>query len=264
MGHHPTFRATRLAFQLRQALRPAVLALPLVAVLAPAQAHAQAQPHAQAVQRYDIPAGPLTATLNRFGAQAGILLSFSTAQTADRTSPGVQGDRTVDQALSALLAGTGLQALPREGGGFVVRPSLAVGTPTGAATLAEVRVTAQAERSAVTEGTQSYAASESRAATGLSLSLRETPQSVSVITRQRMDDQGIVLQEDIARQTTGLSYAQYGPTGGDTNQFFARAFRSRTSRSMASTACSATTRPSSRPATWPCSTASKSCAAPRG
>lgn len=225
MGHHPTFRATRLAFQLRQALRPAVLALPLVAVLAPAQAHAQAQPHAQAVQRYDIPAGPLTATLNRFGAQAGILLSFSTAQTADRTSPGVQGDRTVDQALSALLAGTGLQALPREGGGFVVRLSLAVGTPTGAATLAEVRVTAQAERSAVTEGTQSYAASESRAATGLSLSLRETPQSVSVITRQRMDDQGIVLQEDIARQTTGLSYAQYGPTGGDTNQFFARGFQ---------------------------------------
>ncbi|MGS9140041.1 TonB-dependent receptor plug domain-containing protein, partial [Salmonella enterica subsp. enterica serovar Infantis] len=66
---------------------------------------------------------------------------------------------------------------------------------------------------------------ESRAATGLSLSLRETPQSVSVITRQRMDDQGIVLQEDIARQTTGLSYAQYGPTGGDTNQFFARGFQ---------------------------------------
>ncbi|MEG2631895.1 MAG: secretin and TonB N-terminal domain-containing protein, partial [Comamonas sp.] len=106
MGHHPILRATRLAF----ALHPIVLTLPLAACLiAVPSAHAQAA----ATQRYDIPAGPLTATLNRFGVEAGIMLSLFTADTAGRQSPGVQGEMTVAQALAALLAGTGLDAVPR-------------------------------------------------------------------------------------------------------------------------------------------------------
>jgi len=42
---------------------------------------------------------------------------------------------------------------------------------------------------ATTEGTGSYTTGQTSAATHLPLSLRETPQSVTVITRQRMDDQ---------------------------------------------------------------------------
>src|SRR6218665_4024967 len=55
------------------------------------------------------------------------------------------------------------------------------------AALPEVRV--QSERDGTSEGTGAYTASKVEGATGLGLSLRETPQSVSVITRQRLDDQ---------------------------------------------------------------------------
>lgn len=46
---------------------------------------------------------------------------------------------------------------------------------------------------------------ENTAATGLDLSPRETPQSLSIITREQMDDQGAVKVSDVLEFTTGLS-----------------------------------------------------------
>ncbi|MDN2670380.1 TonB-dependent siderophore receptor [Janthinobacterium sp. SUN026] len=70
--------------------------------------------------------------------------------------------------------------------------------------LPEVRVNAQAA-SATTEGSGSYTSGSMNAATRLNLSVRETPQSVSVVTRQQMDDMNIRSVEDIANITPGLS-----------------------------------------------------------
>ncbi|MFT8550400.1 MAG: TonB-dependent siderophore receptor [Acetobacter okinawensis] len=54
----------------------------------------------------------------------------------------------------------------------------------------------------------SYTAAETSASTGLPLSLRETPQTVTVITRQVMDDQQINTLDDILNTTPGVtSYA---------------------------------------------------------
>lgn len=214
MGHHPILRATRLAF----ALRPMVLTLPAAACLIAAPcAHAQAA----AMQRYDIPAGPLTATLNRFGVEAGIMLSLFTADTAGRQSPGVQGEMTVAQALAALLAGTGLDAVPRAGGGYLVRVTPAVGA---ASALAEVRVSAQAEPGGATEGTGSYRAI-GRSATGtpLALGAKETPQSVSVITRQRLDDQHLDTVNEVLEFTTGVTAFRQG-MGTDLEGIWSRGF----------------------------------------
>ncbi len=58
---------------------------------------------------------------------------------------------------------------------------------------------------ATTEGTQSYTTGETAAATRLPLSLRETPQSVTVVTRQRMDDQQLNSVQDALESTTGIS-----------------------------------------------------------
>lgn len=55
------------------------------------------------------------------------------------------------------------------------------------------------------ESTGTYAAGVSSGATGLSLSLRDTPQSVTVITRERMDDQAMATVFDVLRNTTGVS-----------------------------------------------------------
>ncbi len=57
----------------------------------------------------------------------------------------------------------------------------------------------------ITEGTGSYTTDQTSAATRLPLSLRETPQSVTVITRQRMDDQQLNSVRDVLENATGVS-----------------------------------------------------------
>lgn len=51
----------------------------------------------------------------------------------------------------------------------------------------------------------SYTAHESSTATGLRLSLRETPQTVTVVTRQIMDDQQINSLDDVLNMTPGVT-----------------------------------------------------------
>lgn len=71
-------------------------------------------------------------------------------------------------------------------------------------TLPSITVTGQST-SLSTEGTGEYTIKRTTAGTGLSLAPRETPQSVTVITRQRMDDQKLNSIRDVLENTTGVS-----------------------------------------------------------
>ena len=64
------------------------------------------------------------------------------------------------------------------------------GSKAEATSLETVQVTAR-NRNTRTENRNSYTTSAMRTTTGLSLSPKETPQSVSVITKRQMSDQGI-------------------------------------------------------------------------
>lgn len=75
----------------------------------------------------------------------------------------------------------------------------------GVRTMPAVRVSADEEASLATEDTGSYTTSSSSTALGLNLSLRETPQSVSVITRERIDDGAMTTAAGALRSTTGVS-----------------------------------------------------------
>ena len=59
-----------------------------------------------------------------------------------------------------------------------------------------------------TEKSNSYTTSMMSTTTGLELSSRETPQSVSVVTQKQMKDQGISRLSDAMRQTTGINVVQ--------------------------------------------------------
>jgi outer membrane receptor for ferric coprogen and ferric-rhodotorulic acid len=72
---------------------------------------------------------------------------------------------------------------------------------TAVRTLPKVQV--EATDTVIVRG--SYTAESTRTATGLNLSLRETPQSVSVITRERIEDQAMTTVGDALRNTTGVS-----------------------------------------------------------
>lgn len=72
-----------------------------------------------------------------------------------------------------------------------------------------------------TEGTGSYTNGKAKTATPLTMSLRDTPQSVSVVTQQRIQDQGLQSIADVVNNTTGVSVRQYETHRG---QFSARGF----------------------------------------
>lgn len=72
-----------------------------------------------------------------------------------------------------------------------------------------------------TESTRSYNAETVRSATRMDLTPRETPQSVSVITRERLDDLGSTTLDDALSLTTGIMVGQYD---SQRTNFFARGF----------------------------------------
>jgi len=72
------------------------------------------------------------------------------------------------------------------------------------------------QMSSTTEDTQSYTTGPMSTATKLSLTMRETPQAVTVITRQRMDDQNMTSINDVVKGTPGLFLSQASGPGRQT------------------------------------------------
>lgn len=222
MGRYSSLSATSLPSRrvLALAVRSALFAMACSAGPGQAQTVAAepAAAQAEAARSYQIAAGALDEALASFAASAGVSITMPPALVQGRTTPGLQGRHTVREGFARLLAGSGLEAVGGSGGVYTLRAMPAAATGAAAAgegtTLAEVRVTAQAERSGATEGTGSYTQTgPSRTATGLNLSLRETPQSVSVMTRQRMDDFKLETLTDVMEQTPGIGvYRQNNAT----------------------------------------------------
>ncbi len=231
MSHLPTHsRSATAACRPRFTPRPLVLAAHLLAAAsiswattASAQATLPTQASAAQQRSYNIPAGPLNTVLTHFLAESGLLLSGSTTLAQGKTSPGVQGSHTPAAALAALLTGTGLTAAPDAQGRYTLQPAAPAPTAntSGAATLKEVTVTAGAERSGTTEGTGSYAASSTNTATKLHLTPRETPQTVTVVTSQQMQDFGMTSVDDALQAVNGAFVAAQGNNGA---QYFSRGF----------------------------------------
>lgn len=180
------------------------------------QAQAQEQKKA-AVRQFNISAGPLNAALNRFAEEAGVFLSGAGALTQDKHTRGVNGSFSNDAALDGLLVDTGLEAIRNSQGHYVIRRIVA----GQESTLPSITVAAAAERTATTEGTGAYTTRVTSAATGLALSLRETPQSVTVVTRQRMEDQNLQNLNDVMANTTGISSSQ---NDGNRLTYYSRGF----------------------------------------
>lgn len=185
-----------------------VIALAGIGLGAGLPAAAQAREAAAEQRDYRIAAGPLDEALTQFGRASGLLLAFSAADTAGLRSAGLQGRHSVRSGLDALLAGTGLAALPQPNGAYVLRkaavPAASAAAATGSASvLREVRVTAQAERSATTEGSKAYQTRAVTLAKG-EQALKDIPQSISVLTRTQIDDMGMTDLRDAANHVTGM------------------------------------------------------------
>ncbi|MFL1555917.1 TonB-dependent siderophore receptor [Pseudomonas sp. O11] len=80
--------------------------------------------------------------------------------------------------------------------------------PPAVVELGATQINTEQPLGTTTEGSQSYTTGSMATATKLPLSLRETPQAVTVITRQRMDDQAMTSVNDVVKNTPGLFLSQ--------------------------------------------------------
>ena len=192
---------------------------PIYSILASAVALCMAGYVSAAPINLDIRAQALSGALNELQAASGLRVSFDAQAVAGKQAPAVRGNLEPAQALNQLLAGSGLVASVN---GDAAQVYAASGNE-GALTLGDVNISAQGGMAgaATTEGTQSYTTGSMNTATKLPMSIRETPQSVSVVTRQRIEDQGINDLQDLVRSAPGLILQK---TGSDRQSFRARGF----------------------------------------
>jgi outer membrane receptor for ferric coprogen and ferric-rhodotorulic acid len=186
LGLSPLSKALSMRRALNINLLPSALAL---AVSLPVAGHVQAQ---------EI---ELTSRHRRWRApcRSSVARPCSSAVQSDRRgrqkSTAVKGKLEPQQAINALLAGTSTTH-SLSGSSLTVT---AAGTTAGLE-LSPTQVTAN-QLGNVTENTGSYTPGSIATATRLVLTPKETPQSVTVVTRQHMDDFGLNNVDDVMRHT---------------------------------------------------------------
>ncbi|EPL06548.1 ferripyoverdine receptor [Pseudomonas sp. CF150] len=188
-------------------LLPSTLAL---AVSIPIAGYVQAQEI-----ELNIPAQSLGSALQEFGRQTNVQVLYSPGDVQGKNSPAVKGKMQPQQAINALLAGsqttynlngnTLTVTAAGSGGGLELSPTQVTGNMLGN----------------VTENTGSYTPGSIATATRLVLTPKETPQSVTVVTRQHMDDFGLNSVDDVMRHTPGITVSAFDT---ERSNYYARGF----------------------------------------
>lgn len=153
--------------------------------------------------QFHIPAQSLSKALLEFGEQASLQIFFSQDVVQGYSAPALTGSLSPEEGLRRLLAGTGIEFVRSGKNVSLRRPA-----QSEAAQLAPIQVKASLDPT--TEGTGSYTTPLTNTATKMNLSIKDTPQSISVITRQQIEDQQLNTMTDVLGQTPGVTMAQDG------------------------------------------------------
>lgn len=154
----------------------------------------------------DIPAQSMNSALQALARQTDTQLLYSPEDIGGLRSSALKGRHDLASSLRILLGGSGLR--------YQIDGNTVTVTAGSAAKDGQVELSATNVNSvglgATTEGTGSYTTGVTSTATRMNLSIRETPQSISVITRQQMDDQHLATITDVLKQNPGITMSQDG------------------------------------------------------
>lgn len=186
-------------------LRPHLLAV-AIALCAPlASGPLIAAEQASSVRAYNLPAAPLASTLNQIASQAGLALSLNPSLAAGKTSAPVKGQFDATGALRKALRGTGLQLEQSSAGTYSL-----VAVPEGVMALPETAVIGLENAETAWSPVEGYVATRTAAGTKTDTALVEAPRSISVATRQQMEDRGVQNIDDAVRYMPGIVASSYG------------------------------------------------------
>jgi iron complex outermembrane receptor protein len=186
-------------------LRPSLLAI-AIALCAPlASSQLMAAEQASSVRAYNLPTAPLASTLNQIASQAGLALSLNPSLAAGKTSAPVHGQFDAAGALREALRGTGLQLEQSNAGTYSL-----VAVPEGVMALPETAVIGVENSESAWGPVQGYLATRTAAGTKTDTALVEAPRSISIATREQMDDRNVHSLDDAVRYMPGIVASSYG------------------------------------------------------
>lgn len=186
-------------------LRPSLLALAIAFGTPLTSTLLVAAEQTSSVRAYNLPAAPLATTLNQIASQAGLALSLNPSLAAGKTSAPVNGQYDAAGALSQALRGTGLQLEQSSAGTYSL-----VAVPEGVLALPETAVIGVENSETAWGPVDGYLATRTAAGTKTDTSLLEAPRSISVATRQQMDDRAVQNLDDAVRYMPGIVASSYG------------------------------------------------------
>lgn len=183
-------------------LRPSLLAV-AIALSAPLTSTLLiAAEQTSTARSYNLPAGPLAATLNQIASQAGVTLAIDSSLLAGKTSAPVEGTFEATTALREALRGTGLQLQQSGGGSYTLVPVV-----EGALTLGDVNVNAIAEGS---EAAGYVSENISNVGALGAMRLQDTPYSMSVTSQALLKNMQATSLDDVFKRNPFTQ--QFSPT----------------------------------------------------
>ncbi len=156
------------------------------------------------VWRFDIPAGPLDSAIGTYRRVTGFSVTVSQEGILSVSSHGVAGTYTAEQALQKLLEDTGLSYRFPSAGAVVLELKRAK---------TSVDVTASLD-------------SLANASPKLATPVLDAPQTITAVTQQTMQEQGVTTLRDALRNVAGISLAA-GEGGAQGDNLTIRGFTAR-------------------------------------
>jgi len=189
--------------------RLGLLGLGLALLLATAQASAQEV-------NFNVPAQRLDTALQALGQQAGLQVLYNPDDLRGRRSGGVSGKLEVERAVRELLKGSAGLGFELRGATLILSP---VRQDASVVSMEAMDITGRLA-TATTENSGSYASPLVSIGKG-DRSIKEIPQSVSVITQKRMQDQNMTTASDVLANAPGVTTV---PLFGTGEQYYSRGF----------------------------------------
>lgn len=186
-------------------LRPSLLAFAIAFGTPLISSPMLAAEQASSVRAYNLPAAPLSTTLNQIASQGGLALTLNPALAAGKTSAPVNGQYDAAGALRAALRGTGLQLEQSSAGTYTL-----MAVPEGTLALPETSVIGVENFESAWGPVEGYTATRTAAGTKTDTALVEAPRSISVATRRQMDDRSVHSLDDAVRYMPGITASSYG------------------------------------------------------
>ncbi|WP_442838847.1 TonB-dependent siderophore receptor [Acinetobacter baumannii] len=176
----------------------------------------------------NLPSQPLQQSIQQLARQSNVDILYFSENLKNKTAPQIKGKVSVERALHQLLQGTNLTAQKNGGVWNIVetpknnQPVVSNVEKASEDIIQLTPIVVTAEQGKDVEN--NYTVRSNKSATKLDLSLKETPQSVTVITQKQMEDQNLTQALQVIEQTPGVIVEQNGVPGSGKMAYYSRGF----------------------------------------